>query len=196
MKKGVHLGWKVSVLPQKRRFILNWNVSVLSRKRGRLSWKVSVLPQKRGHFQTGEQGWVPLFPVSEGARFQTYKWSSSLFTAENIHTHAHTHTHTHTQKQKIITQKLCALFLYSRCPTYTKMCILLHIDEILWQHTISMMSLHTRTLLYHRQICDIPIPVTLIKKGNLLFSSFAKWPLFHWFSGHKLLLIINKTLTF
>ncbi len=23
--------------------------------------------KKGGHFQTGEQGWVPLFPVSEGA---------------------------------------------------------------------------------------------------------------------------------
>ncbi len=26
-----------------------------------------VLLQKRGHFQTGEQGWVPFVPVSEGA---------------------------------------------------------------------------------------------------------------------------------
>ncbi len=32
-----------------------------------LSWKVSILLQKGDHFETGEQGWVLLFPVSEGA---------------------------------------------------------------------------------------------------------------------------------
>ncbi len=42
--KWVHLGWKVGVYRKK------------------------VFCHKKGHhFQTGEQGWVPLFPVSEGA---------------------------------------------------------------------------------------------------------------------------------
>ncbi len=51
-KKGVHFGLKVSVL---------------SRKRGRFELKSQVFcSQKGGHFQTREQGWVPLFPVSEG----------------------------------------------------------------------------------------------------------------------------------
>ncbi len=51
VKRGVHLGWQVSVLPQKRGFILDWKVSSLSQKKGVvLSWKVSVLPQKRGSF--------------------------------------------------------------------------------------------------------------------------------------------------
>ncbi len=52
---SVHLVWKVSVLPQK----------------GGSFWtekSVFCLKKKGGNFQTGEQGWVPLFPVSEGAR--------------------------------------------------------------------------------------------------------------------------------
>ncbi len=53
-KKGVHLGWKVSVLLQKKGFILDWKV-FYHEKGVILSWKVSVLPQKGGHFQTGEQ---------------------------------------------------------------------------------------------------------------------------------------------
>ncbi len=39
-----------------------------------LSWKVSVLLQKEDHFETGEQGWVPLFPVSKGARDEHNRW--------------------------------------------------------------------------------------------------------------------------
>ncbi len=68
MKMGVHLVWKVSVLPQKGGSF--WTeMSVFYREKGVvLSWKISVLPQKRGNFQTGEQGWVPLFPVIEGNR--------------------------------------------------------------------------------------------------------------------------------
>ncbi len=68
-----------SVLPCKRGFIRAcvlpqkggsfWTEkSVLSRKRGHFELKSQFLPQKGGHFQTGEQGWVPLFAVSEGAR--------------------------------------------------------------------------------------------------------------------------------
>ncbi len=63
----VHLCWKVSVLPQKKGFILDWKSVFYHAKGVILSWKVSVLPQKGGNFQTGEQGWVPLFPVCEGA---------------------------------------------------------------------------------------------------------------------------------
>ncbi len=37
-------------------------------KKGSFGAEKSVLSQKGGHFQTGEQGWVPFFPVSEGAR--------------------------------------------------------------------------------------------------------------------------------
>ncbi len=68
--KGCSFALKSHVLLQKRGFILDWKVSVLSRKRGRFELK-SVLPQKGGHFQTGEQGWVPLFPVSEGVYLVT-----------------------------------------------------------------------------------------------------------------------------
>ncbi len=68
VKMGVHLGCKVSVLPQKRGFILDWKVGVLSRKRGRFELKSQCFHAKKGgNFQTGEQGWVSLFPVSEGA---------------------------------------------------------------------------------------------------------------------------------
>ncbi len=67
VKMGVHLDWEVSVLPQKRRFILDWKVSVLLRKRGCFELKSQCLPQKGGNFQTVEQGWVPLFSVSQGA---------------------------------------------------------------------------------------------------------------------------------
>ncbi len=71
-----------SVLPWKGGFIWAQNSVFYHKKRGSswteksvfycdkgviLSWKVCALPQKKGHFQTGEQGWVPLFPVSEEA---------------------------------------------------------------------------------------------------------------------------------
>ncbi len=36
-------------------------------KRFVLSLKSQCFATKRGNFQTGEQGWVLLFPVSEGA---------------------------------------------------------------------------------------------------------------------------------
>ncbi len=67
--KGVFIWAEKSVFyRQKRGFILNWNVSVLLRKRGRFELKGQCFAAKGGHFQTGEKGWVPLFPVSEGAR--------------------------------------------------------------------------------------------------------------------------------
>ncbi len=61
VKRWVHLGWKVSVLPQKGGSF--WTEkSVFYHEKGVIfSWKVSVLLQKRGHLQTGEQGWVPFF---------------------------------------------------------------------------------------------------------------------------------------
>ncbi len=41
---------------------------VLSRKRGCFELKSQYFAAKKGsNFQTGEQGWVPLFPMSEGA---------------------------------------------------------------------------------------------------------------------------------
>ncbi len=52
-KKGVHFGLKSECFIVKKGVVL--------------SWKASVLQNKGGHFQTGEQGWVPLFSVSEGA---------------------------------------------------------------------------------------------------------------------------------
>ncbi len=52
-KKGVHFGLKIQC------FIA---------KKGLFSAEKSVFCHKKGcNFQTGEQGWVPLFPVSEGA---------------------------------------------------------------------------------------------------------------------------------
>ncbi len=79
--KGVN--FESSVLPWKRDFIGAKKVSVLPQKRGfifglksqcfitkRVSFWVKKLVfcrKKRRHFQTGEQGWVPLVPVSEGA---------------------------------------------------------------------------------------------------------------------------------
>ncbi len=45
---GVHLGWKVSVLPQKRRFILDWKVGVLSRKRVHFELKNKCFSTKKG----------------------------------------------------------------------------------------------------------------------------------------------------
>ncbi len=48
---------------------MDWRVSVLLRKRGRFKPKSQCFAIKKGgNFQTGEQGWVPLFPMSEGAR--------------------------------------------------------------------------------------------------------------------------------
>ncbi len=67
LEKGFHLGWKVSVLPQKRGFILNWKIIVLSRKRGCFELKSQCLAAKKVIFKLDEQGWVPLFPMSEGA---------------------------------------------------------------------------------------------------------------------------------
>ncbi len=45
---------------------------VFYHKKGVFIWaKKSVFCHKKGdHFQTGEQGWVPLFPDSEGAGTQ------------------------------------------------------------------------------------------------------------------------------
>ncbi len=40
------------------------------------------MPQKGGNFQTGEQGWVPHFPVSEGARPPTLQYN--LWKYENF----------------------------------------------------------------------------------------------------------------
>ncbi len=61
------IGAKKSVFYHKRGGSFWTEMSVFYCKKGVVfSWKVSVLLQKGGHFQTGEQGWVPLFPVSEG----------------------------------------------------------------------------------------------------------------------------------
>ncbi len=51
----------------KRGFILDWKVSALSQKRGCFELKSQCFAEKGGHFQTGEQGWVPFFPVREVA---------------------------------------------------------------------------------------------------------------------------------
>ncbi len=53
MKKGVHFGLKSQC------FIL---------KKGSFSVEKSVFCHKKeGDFHAGQQGWVPIFPVSEGA---------------------------------------------------------------------------------------------------------------------------------
>ncbi len=67
MKKGLHLSWKVSVLSKKRGSFWTEKSVFYHEKGVILSEKFSVLPQKGVHFQTGEQGWVPLYPVVEGA---------------------------------------------------------------------------------------------------------------------------------
>ncbi len=57
MEKGVRLAWQL------------WTEkSVFYCEKG-LFWaeKSVFYCKKGGHFQTGEQGWVPLFPVSEAA---------------------------------------------------------------------------------------------------------------------------------
>ncbi len=71
MNKGVHLGWKVTVLPQTRWFILIWKVCFIMKKGWFWAEKSVFCHKIGGHFQTGEHGWVPLFPVSEGAWFET-----------------------------------------------------------------------------------------------------------------------------
>ncbi len=61
-----------SVLSQKRGSF-STKMSVFYHEKGIvLSSKVGVLSKKGGDFQTGEHGWVPLFPVNEGARHSTY----------------------------------------------------------------------------------------------------------------------------
>ncbi len=73
VKRGGSFGLKSQCFTTKRGFILDWKISVLSRKRGRFELKSVFCHKKGGHFQTGEQGWVPLFPMSEGAgRSATY----------------------------------------------------------------------------------------------------------------------------
>ncbi len=68
VKKRVYLGWKVSVLLEKREgnFRLK-SQCFIAKKRSFWAEKSVFCCKKEGHFQTGEQGWVPLFPVSEGA---------------------------------------------------------------------------------------------------------------------------------
>ncbi len=76
VKRGVHLGWQVSVLPQKGGSF--WTEkSAFYRKKGSFWAKKSMFCRKKGgNFQTGEQGWVPLFPVSEGAEVSPRKRGS------------------------------------------------------------------------------------------------------------------------
>ncbi len=55
-KKGVHFGLK--------------SLCFITKKGSFGVEKSMFCCKKGGHFQTGEQGWVPLFPVSEGAGLQ------------------------------------------------------------------------------------------------------------------------------
>ncbi len=65
---GQWVKFDVQCFTVKKRFHLGWKVSVLSWKRESFWAEKSVFCSKKGsHFQTGEQGWIPLFPVSEGA---------------------------------------------------------------------------------------------------------------------------------
>ncbi len=70
MKRGVHLDWKVSVLPQKRGLILDRKVIVLSQKRSHFELKSQCFAAKKGvlfklenkdgyHFfsEWGSRGW-------------------------------------------------------------------------------------------------------------------------------------------
>ncbi len=68
MKKWGSFRLKSQCFTSKRGLILDWKVSVLSWKRSCFELKSQVFCRKRGgYFQSGEQGWVPLFAVSEGA---------------------------------------------------------------------------------------------------------------------------------
>ncbi len=63
-KKGIHFGLKSQC------FIA---------KKGNFYLKSQYFAAKKGgHFQTGEQGWVSLFPVSEGAGSTTQHWCRLL----------------------------------------------------------------------------------------------------------------------
>ncbi len=44
-----------------------WKVSVYHKKGVHFGLKSQFFHEKEGNFKIGEQGWVPLFPVSEGA---------------------------------------------------------------------------------------------------------------------------------
>ncbi len=82
MKKGVHFGLKSQCFIEKK---------------GSFRAEKSVfLHEKGGHFQTGEQGWVPLFPVSEeiirnssyvSTIYQTIVWSFLI--KSDVQTRAH-----------------------------------------------------------------------------------------------------------
>ncbi len=62
--------------------------SVLLRKRGRFETKSVFYCKKGGHFQTGEQGWVSLFPVSEGAGYEPQLFHRHLpISGRRSHTH-------------------------------------------------------------------------------------------------------------
>ncbi len=67
-ENGIHLGWKVCVLPPKKGGSFWTEKSVFYCEKGSFWAENSVFCHKKGgHFQTGEQRWVPLFPVSERA---------------------------------------------------------------------------------------------------------------------------------
>ncbi len=78
VESGVHLCWQVSFIAKK------WVHFGLKRQcfivKNGLFWaeKPVFCRQKGGHFQTGEQGWVPFFPVSEGAGICGRYWCKHL----------------------------------------------------------------------------------------------------------------------
>ncbi len=68
VKMGVHLVWKVKCFTTKKGVHFALKSQCFTTKKGSFWSEKSVFCRKKGgNFQTGEQGWVPLFSVSEGA---------------------------------------------------------------------------------------------------------------------------------
>ncbi len=87
--KGIYLGWKVSVLPQKRGSFWNEKSVFYHEKGVVLSWKVSVLSQKMGSFSNWRTRMGTTFSSEWGSRvlsmLQTFKYwwedTSQYFTS-------------------------------------------------------------------------------------------------------------------
>ncbi len=68
VKKGCSFGLKSQCFTAKKGIHFELKSQCFIMKKGSFWAEKSVFCHKKGgHFQTGEQGWVPLFPLSEGA---------------------------------------------------------------------------------------------------------------------------------
>ncbi len=114
VKKGCSFGLKSQCFTTKKGFILNWKVSVLSRKRGCFDLKSQCFAAKRGSFSNWRTRMATTFSTEWGSQDQTFTILTVQYQSGKLAIQCRLYTSCRIHNLHFIWQ----LHIYTRCLTW------------------------------------------------------------------------------